>query len=382
MNAKDEHPTNLTDDMTNGTTALLSWLHASTSTNQTKTKMTASGPSTTRRRNAPRRRYEVHGERTCYRCRQTGHYARECPRAYSQQSTETKVETMENLIRSMTLSEQSQFKRFVTRAEKLRMLVKTMTTTERSEFKAYVLGKNEQQEISTTMLSRETSPRTNPTITAVPPSRETGPHTNQMLSRALMKFAKKQVQCDECGEEHPTRICMHRSKRLREKRERTTRPKTVKFEASTEEILDTRLTTSPTNELVEKLERLHVPSNDEADDESSGSDTLCDSEESSETENVETQRPSPQNDEANARLAHAEWLRKISDNVYMSNRKSMVLKAYVHAAHRRTEAPTLLDSGATENFINLNYAKWLKLPFKRLPYERPLFNVDGSTNKT
>src|SRR5712672_4250903 len=182
--------------MTNGTTALLSWLHASTSTNQTKTKTTASGLSTTRMRNTLRKRYKVHGECTCYRCRQTGHYARECPRAYSQQTTETKVETMNNLIRSMTLNERSQLKRFVTRAEKLRRLIKTTTTMERSEFKAYVLGKNEQQEISTTMLSRETSPRTNPTITAVPPSRETGPHTNQMLSQALMKFAKKQIRCD------------------------------------------------------------------------------------------------------------------------------------------------------------------------------------------
>src|SRR5882672_5313664 len=103
--------------MTNGTTALLSWLHASTSTSQTKAKTTADGPSTTRMRNAPRRRYEVHGERTCYRCRQTGHYARECPRAYSQQPTETKAETTKNLIRSMTLNERSQFKRFMTRAE-------------------------------------------------------------------------------------------------------------------------------------------------------------------------------------------------------------------------------------------------------------------------
>src|SRR5712672_3318109 len=308
-------------------------------------------------------------------------------------------QTMKNLIRSMTLNERSQFKGFVTQAEKLRMLIKTMTTTERSEFKAYVLEKNEQQKTSTTMLSRETSPRTNPTITAVPPSRETGPHTNQKLSQALMKFAKKQVRCDECGEEHPTRICIHRFKRLREERERTTRPetmtttsgimkqrhalpKTVRIDAAIEEISDTQPPTSPTNELVEKLERLHIPSDDEADDENSGSDTLYDSEESSDAGSVETQQPSPQNDEANARLAHAEWLRKTSDNVYMSNRKSMVLKAYIHAAHRRTEAPTLLDSGATVNFINLNYAKWLKLPFKRLPYERPLFNVDGSTNKT
>jgi len=90
----------------------------------------------------------------------------------------------------------------------------------------------------------------------------------------------------------------------------------------------------------------------------------------------------PENDEADARLTHAAQLRKTSDNVYISNRKSMNLKAYVHAAHRRTEAPALLDSGATENFISLTYAKWLKLPFKCLPYERPLLNVDGTTNKT
>jgi len=32
--------------------------------------------------------------------------------------------------------------------------------------------------------------------------------------------------------------------------------------------------------------------------------------------------------------------------------------------------------------MSLTYAKWLKLPFKRLPHERPLFNVDGTTNKT
>jgi len=47
----------------------------------------------------------------------------------------------------------------------------------------------------------------------------------------------------------------------------------------------------------------------------------------------------------------------------------MSLRAYVHTVHRRTEAPTLLDSGATENFMSLMYAKWLKLPFKHLPYE-------------
>ena len=31
--------------------------------------------------------------------------------------------------------------------------------------------------------------------------------------------------------------------------------------------------------------------------------------------------------------------------------------------------------------MSLTYTKWLKLPFKRLPHERPLFNVNGTTNK-
>jgi len=250
--------------MTNGTIALLSRLHASTSTSQTKAKTTTSGPSTTRMRNAPRRRYEVHGERTCYQCRQTGHYARECPHAYNQQLTETKAETMKNLIRSMTLNERSEFKRFVTRAEKLRILIKTMTTTERSKFKAYVLRKEKQQKISTDALSRETSPHTNLAIAAVPPSRETGPRPNksvkklaqalkkrirhetntpkpsypfemftetsksssqtsrsnplmEKLANALKRSARqRRVRCDECGKEHPTRTCIRRSKRLRE----------------------------------------------------------------------------------------------------------------------------------------------------------------------
>jgi len=55
-----------------------------------------------------------------------------------------------------------------------RMLTKAMTATERSEFKADVLGKDKQQKKSTNVLSRETSPHTNPTITAASPSRETG----------------------------------------------------------------------------------------------------------------------------------------------------------------------------------------------------------------
>src|SRR5712671_4984027 len=257
---------------------------------------------------------------------------------------------MKNLIRSMTLNERSQFKGFVTQAEKLRMLIKKMTTTERSEFKAYVLGKDERQEMSTTMLSRETSPRTNPTITDVPPSRETGPHVVQSMKRlaeVLKRFRRPKPTpyppYDDDSRRGDTLYDPEKSKggEVKPTTDLPTRPmKSVTFNLP------------EGGPLIPEPES---PSRDAKD---------------------------PENDEADARLTHATQLRKTSDNVYISNRKSMNLKAYVHAAHRRTEAPALLDSGATENFISLTYAKWLKLPFKRLPYERPLLNVDGTMNKT
>jgi len=59
----------------------------------------------------------------------------------------------------------------------------------------------------------------------------------------------------------------------------------------------------------------------------------------------------------------------------------MTVRTYIHSPLKRAETTALLDSGATENFMNLAYAKWLKLPIKTLRYPRPLFNVDGSTNK-
>jgi hypothetical protein len=41
-----------------------------------------------------------------------------------------------------------------------------------------------------------------------------------------------------------------------------------------------------------------------------------------------------------------------------------------------------MDLGATENFMNLTYAKWLKLPIQQLPQLRKIFNVDRTTNKS
>jgi hypothetical protein len=59
----------------------------------------------------------------------------------------------------------------------------------------------------------------------------------------------------------------------------------------------------------------------------------------------------------------------------------MMLHVYMHTRSKRARTVTLLDSGATENFINISYARKLNLPIRRLTQERRLFNVNGTPNK-
>jgi len=53
----------------------------------------------------------------------------------------------------------------------------------------------------------------------------------------------------------------------------------------------------------------------------------------------------------------------------------------MHSKSKRADTIALLDSGATENFMSLQYTKYLQLPIKVLPEPRRLFNVDGTQNK-
>jgi len=59
----------------------------------------------------------------------------------------------------------------------------------------------------------------------------------------------------------------------------------------------------------------------------------------------------------------------------------MTVHVFIHSNTKRAKTISLLDLGATENFLNLDYTKWLNLLIKWLPFPRKLFNVDGTENK-
>jgi len=59
----------------------------------------------------------------------------------------------------------------------------------------------------------------------------------------------------------------------------------------------------------------------------------------------------------------------------------MTVRIYTHLIAKRAEAIALVDSRATENFMNLSYAKWLKLLIMNLDKPCQLFNVDRTENK-
>ena len=81
-------------------------------------------------------------------------------------------------------------------------------------------------------------------------------------------------------------------------------------------------------------------------------------------------------------LIHVAWIRRTgSDRMYFSIWKSMQLHVFIHLSQKRAKTTALLDSGVTENFISMQYAKELWLPIKHLQQPWPVYNVDGMRNK-
>jgi hypothetical protein len=59
----------------------------------------------------------------------------------------------------------------------------------------------------------------------------------------------------------------------------------------------------------------------------------------------------------------------------------MTICIYLNSLFKRAKTSALLDSGTTENFINPNYARELKLPIEELVEPCKVFNVDGTQNR-
>ena len=83
-----------------------------------------------------------------------------------------------------------------------------------------------------------------------------------------------------------------------------------------------------------------------------------------------------------SQLVQSTWRRKSNmEGIYLPIWKLMQLHIFIHLTHKWDEAAALLDSGATENFIQESYAQQLKLPVKCLPYTWPVYNINGTLNK-
>jgi Reverse transcriptase (RNA-dependent DNA polymerase) len=60
----------------------------------------------------------------------------------------------------------------------------------------------------------------------------------------------------------------------------------------------------------------------------------------------------------------------------------MTVRFFIHTKSKRAEALALVDSGATENFMNLDYTRYLHLPIQRLASPHKLYNIDGTLNQS
>jgi len=69
------------------------------------------------------------------------------------------------------------------------------------------------------------------------------------------------------------------------------------------------------------------------------------------------------------------------NSVFVNKSNSVQVQFALISYKRETKEIGLLDTRATENFIDSETVKKLHLGMKELPYQRPVFNVDRTPNR-
>ena len=59
----------------------------------------------------------------------------------------------------------------------------------------------------------------------------------------------------------------------------------------------------------------------------------------------------------------------------------MTVRFYAHSENGQTVGEALVDSGATENFMQISYAKKLRLPIQDMLEPEMVWNIDETPNK-
>jgi hypothetical protein len=80
-------------------------------------------------------------------------------------------------------------------------------------------------------------------------------------------------------------------------------------------------------------------------------------------------------------LPHSAWVRAISNRMYLTTRNSINVPICFESSRGTAEKKALINSGATENFIDWRLAKALKVQTMLLPQPQKVYNVDGMENK-
>jgi hypothetical protein len=60
----------------------------------------------------------------------------------------------------------------------------------------------------------------------------------------------------------------------------------------------------------------------------------------------------------------------------------MRIPVSIQTSYFMADKQALVDSGATDNFMHLNFAKRMGLGIKALPNPKKIFNIDNTTNKS